>query len=200
MTTQTTHRLRITPRAAALRMTADETLERAYRMTWEGAEPRVREGDDEIDIDYTIGGRLRAMSPRRGTLAVALNPAVPWTIQFRGGVSGLRADLRELEVSGVTISGGASDVEFDLPEPRGELALRVGGGLSNGTVRRPARVSVGVEIEGGAVDLRLDDDHLGAVGGAIRQRTRGEAGGSGEIAVRVEGGASGLSVTALNPG
>jgi hypothetical protein len=100
MTTQTTHRLRITPRAAALKMTADDTLERAYRMTWEGAEPRVREGDDEIDIDYTIGGRLRAMSPRRGTLAVALNPAVPWTIQLRGGVSGLRADLRELEVSG----------------------------------------------------------------------------------------------------
>ena len=199
MTTQTTHRLRITPRATALRISADPTLERAHRMTWEGAGPTVREDDGEIEIAYTIGARLRAMSPRGGTLTVALNPAVPWTIELEGGVSGLRADLRDLEILGIAVSGGASDVEFGLPAPRGELALSVAGGLSNGILRRPAGVPVGVEIEGGTVDLRLDDDRLGAVGGLVRQRTRGEADGSGEIAVRVEGGASGLSVTALNP-
>jgi hypothetical protein len=198
VTTATTHHLHITPRAAALRILADRSLERPYLVSWEGAEPTVREHDGEIDIDYSIGGRLRAMSRRSATLTVALNPAVPWAIELRGGASGLRADLRDLDLSEIAISGGASDLALELPEPNCELALRVAGGLSEATVRRPSGVPVGVEIDGGATELRLDDDHLGAVGGAVRQRTQGAADGSGEIAISINGGASRLTVTALD--
>jgi hypothetical protein len=192
------HRLHITPRAAALRIAADPTLERLYKLSGKGAEPKVREDGDEIHIAYTIGGRLRAMTGRGGALTVALNPTVPWAIELDGGVSGLRADLHDLEVSEVAISGGASDVELELPEPSGELALRVEGGLSRGTMRRPAGVPVDVQIDGGATDLRLDDEHLAAVGGAVRQRTHGGTAGSGEITVGIAGGASGLTVAGLD--
>jgi hypothetical protein len=65
-------------------------------------------------------------------------------------------------------------------------------------VRRPAEVAVEVEIEGGATRLCLDDAHLGAVGGTVRQKTRGDAEGSGQVAVRIEGGASGLTVNAAS--
>jgi hypothetical protein len=82
MTTATTHHLRITPRAAALRLAADPTLERPYRVNWEGAEPTVREQGDEVHIEYTLGDRLRAMSRRSGALTVTLNPAVPWAIEL----------------------------------------------------------------------------------------------------------------------
>jgi hypothetical protein len=197
MTTTTTHTLHITPRAAALTIAADHALERPYQLSWEGAEPTVREQSDEVHVGYALGGRLRAMSRRGAALTVVLNPAVAWAIELDGGVSGLRADLRDLEVAEITITGGASDVELDLREPSRELALRVAGGLSQATVRRPAGVPVAVEIEGGASELRLDDQHLGAVGGVVRQRTGRRANGSGEIAVRVAGGASGLSVARL---
>jgi hypothetical protein len=192
--TTTARKLHITPRAAALTIAADPALERPYQLSWQGAEPTVREEADEVRVGYTLGGRVRAMSRRAGALTVALNPALAWAIELDGGVSGLRADLRDLEVAEITITGGASDVELDLPEPSGKLALRIAGGLSQGTVRRPAGIPVALEIDGGASDLRLDDHHLGAVGGVVRERTGGRANGSGEIAVRIAGGASGLRV------
>jgi ribosomal protein S6E (S10) len=70
----------------------------------------------------------------------------------------------------------------------------VEGGLSGAKVRRPGGIPVAVEIDGGATDLRLDDIHLGAVGGAVRQRTPAQPDADGEVAVRVLGGASQLTV------
>jgi hypothetical protein len=185
--------LRITPRAAALTITADPTLEEPYRVGWEGVEPRVRERDDAIEIDYPIPARLQTLTPGRGSLSVALNPAADWAIELDGGVSGLRADLRELRVSAIEIGGGARDVVVDLPEPSGALQVRVEGGASGVAVRRPAGVPVSVAIDGGATGLRLDDSEFGAIGGGVRQRTPGEGTG-GEIALHVRGGASGLTV------
>jgi hypothetical protein len=194
MTTTTAISLRITLRAAELTITSDPTLERPYRLRWEGPAPTVREHGGEVEIGYTLAGRLRALSPRGGSLGVAVNPAFRWTIELRGGVSGLRADLRDLQVGELAVTGGARDIELDLPRPRDRLELRVEGGLSGATVHRPAGVPVAVEIDGGATDLRLDDVHLGAVGGTVRQRTPAEPDGEGEIAIRVLGGASQLTI------
>jgi hypothetical protein len=186
--------LKITPRAAALTIRADPALERAFRVSGTGPGPKVSEQGDEVVIGYSLGGRLRALTSRRGSLDVALSPAVPWAIQLIGGVAGLRAALREARVSEFVISGGASGIEVDLPRPQGRLAVRVEGGLSQATVRRPAGVPVSVEIAGGAAHLRLDDVEVRAAGGNVLERTPGDADGEGEIAVRVLGGASGLTV------
>jgi hypothetical protein len=191
MTTETTLQLQITPRAAAVTIAADPALDRPYRVSWEGAAPNVSEHEGEIEVGYS---RLRTLAPRRASLSLALNPAGTWAIDLRGGVSDLRADLRDLRVSGITVSGGAKDVVVDLPRPDRELAVRVEGGVSNAVVRRPAGVPVAVEIYGGATGLRLDDSELGAVGGVVRQRADGGADGESEVAVRILGGASGLTV------
>jgi hypothetical protein len=190
--------LTITPRAAALALATDPELATAFRVRGEGPAPTVREEGDRIEIGYTLAGRLRALSPRRGSLSVELSPAVPWAIELRGGVSGLRAQLADLQLTELAITGGASDVVLDLPRPRGKLAVRVVGGASGVTVRRPAGVPVAVEIVGGAADLRLDGARLGAVGGLVREQTPGDADDEGEIAVHVLGGASRLSVEALD--
>ena len=84
-----------------------------------------------------------------------------------------------------------------MPWPRVDLIVRVEGGVSRATLRRPAGVPVGVEIEGGATDLRIDGDHIGAAGGPVRRRAGEETSGSAEIDVCIYGGASGLTVTAL---
>jgi hypothetical protein len=186
--------LRITPRAASLTIAADPTLDRPCQVNWNGPEPTVREREDVIEIGYTLGERLKAMAPRGGSLAVALNPALPWAIELRGGASDLRADLRELRVTAIAISGGASDIVLDLPRPAGELPVRIDGGASQAAIHRPPGVPVTVEIDGGATQLRIDDDRLGAVGGHVRQRAAGA--GDDEIAVRVRGGANGFTVAA----
>jgi hypothetical protein len=186
-------RLCIEPRAAALTIAGDASLDDAYRVCWEGAAPRVREHDEVTEIDYTLPKRLRAASPRGGSLALALSPAVAWAIELRGGVSGLRADLRGLWVAAITITGGASDLVIDLPTPTGELPLRVEGGVSRATVRRPKTAAVSLHVEGGASELRLDAHRFGSIGGTVRQRTATEATGS-EVAIRVLGGASRLTI------
>lgn len=185
--------LQITPRAARLTLAADAALERPIQVDWEGTAPTVRERGGRIEVAYSLGGRIRELSPRRGVLAVALDPAEAWTIELRGGVSGLQADLRYIQVTAIVVSGGASDIAIDLPRPQDELMLRVEGGASRAMIRRPAGVPVSLAIDGGATDLRLDDAHLGSVGGTIRQRTPGDRDQAG-IAVRVLGGASGLTI------
>jgi hypothetical protein len=191
--THTAARLRIAPRAADLTIVADPSLDVLFDVDWTGAEPTVRAEDDRVDIRYTPRARLRALAPRSTSLTLRLNPAAHWTIELAGGVSGLRADLSDLSVAAFTIEGGASDVELTLPAPDGELPLRIDGGVSKGTVRRPAGVPVDVAIDGGASNLRVDERVLGAVGGEL-QLPGGE--GDDRVAVHVRGGASRLTIGA----
>jgi hypothetical protein len=186
--------LRIAPRASALNIAADPTLERSYRVTSKGAKPRIREHDGEVDIDYSLRGRLRALSRRGASLSLALNRAFAWSIELRGGAAGLRADLRDLRVAGITIAGGAHDIVLDLPRPPGELDVRIEGGVAGAIVHRPPGVPVALEVMGGASDVRLDGEQLGPAGGALRKRTPSQAQGDGELAVHIRGGASGVTV------
>jgi hypothetical protein len=188
--------LRIAPRAGTLAIHADPQLKADYRVDWGGAEPTVCESGGEIEVGYTVGARLRALSPRPGSLTVALNPDVSWSIELAGGVSGLRADLRDLQVSAIAISGGASDAVLDLPRPRDGLSLRVEGGVSDALVRRPADIAAAVEIDGGASQLNLDGTEFGAIGGVVRQRTPQETNRDGDLVIRVRGGASQLIIDA----
>jgi hypothetical protein len=154
----------------------------------------VREHDEAIEVGYTVAGRVHAAFARRGSLTLALDPAVAWDLELRGGVAGLCADLRDLCIPGLVIAGGATDVIIDLPRPDGELPLRIEGGVSRALVRRPADVPVRLHVDRGVHELALDDVRYGAIGGAVRLRTGGEAAGDAEIALQVRGGASELSV------
>ena len=191
----TTRQLRITPRDAAVTIVADPTLDLPYSAAWSGVAPTIEEQDGAIEVRYGLGARLRGLLPRRRTLTVALAPTAVWKIEVDGGVSALRADLRELRVSSIALNGDAHDVAFKLPEPRAELLLSVAGEVAGASVKRPAHVPVDVEIDGGAHELSLDGIRLAAITGVVRQRTRGGAMG-GEVAIRIRGAASELTVAA----
>lgn len=187
--------LRITPRAAALTIAADPALETDYLVRWEGATPTIREDGDTVDVGYSIGGRLRALSPHRSSLTVILNPAIAWSIELAGGVSGLRADFDGARVGELAIRGGATDLALDLA---GATSVRVEGGVSGAVVRRPADVPVSVRIDGGAHELRLDGDRFGALSRAVVKRVGGDPSGD-ELALHVLGGARGLTVGVRDP-
>ena len=69
--------------------------------------------------------------------------------------------------------------------------LRIAGGASRVTVRRPPGVPVSDEIDGGASGLAIDDERLGPLGGQVRAQA---AGHGPAVRLRVAGGASELSV------
>ena len=191
----TIRHLRITPGDAAVTIVADPTLDLPYSAAWSGVAPTIEEQDGAIEFRYGLGARLRSLLPRPRALTVALAPTAVWKIELHGGVSALRADLRELRVSSIALNGDAHDVAFDLPAPRAELTLSVDGAVAGASVKRPAHVPVDVEIDGGAHELSLDDVRLATIAGVVRQRTQGGAKG-GEVTVRIRGVGNGLTVAA----
>ena len=130
----------------------------------------------------------------RTSTDVRLSPAASWAIEIRGGVSHWDSDLRSLELRGIEVRGGVSKVDLRLPRPTGSSIIRVSGGASHLTLRRPAGVPARLQIGGGASKLELDAQYLGAVGGPVRLETPEYANATDRYEVEIGGGASQIRV------
>ena len=73
-----------------------------------------------------------------------------------GGLFKSTLDLTGLQVTAVTVDGGASQVEIRLPRPSGMVPIRFLSGASIITVRRPNGVAVRAVVRGGASKVQLD--------------------------------------------
>lgn len=166
-----------------------------YRATFHGKRPLIAvEPDGLVSLQYKGFSWFGITGV---SAQVALTTAVPWAIEIRRGVSHLTADLRELEVTSIEITGGASECELTLPRPRGHATLRITGGASGLVVKRPRGSSAQIVIRGGASSFVFDDQRLGAVGGATRLATPGWDTAPDRWTIELTGGASSLSVTEL---
>jgi hypothetical protein len=76
------------------------------------------------------------------------------------------------------------------------LLIRVSGGVSHLTLRRPDGVPARVHIGGGASKLELDTQCLGAIGGPVRLETPGYSSASDRYDLEIGGGASKVTITA----
>ncbi len=143
---------------------------------FDGLVPDVSVAGDDVSIRYPrfgIADWLGGVLWGEGVGAtLVLHPGVAWELIFHGGVSELDVDLRHGSVTGLEISGGASDVRLTLPTPDTVVPLRIRGGASELAIRRPANVPVGVRIRGGVSRLELDGRQLGAAGGPNLARLR----------------------------
>jgi DNA-binding MarR family transcriptional regulator len=163
-----------------------------YRATFEGRRPQVTVGaNGEVDVVYKS---FTWFGPREISAQLTLTSAVPWSIELRRGISRLVADLRDLSISSIEISGGTSESELSLPRPRGTSTVRVTGGASRLVIRRPRGTAALVSVRGGASNLVFDAQQLGAVGGATRLSTTGWDTAPDRWSIEVTGGASDLSV------
>jgi hypothetical protein len=180
--------LRVVPRAAGLDLSSEDA---PLRARWNGPTPRIHDRGLLTEVGYAAGARLRALATRHSRLGLTLDRRAPLAIEIAGGVSGLRAELRELDLRGLVVTGGATHVTLELPAPTSELPVRIEGGASRVTVRRPAGVPLSVEIDGGATGLEIDKERLGPMGGEVRA---GAAGEGPAIRLRVRGGASDLRI------
>lgn len=127
---------------------------------------------------------------REPLAAVTLNAALPWTIELRGGVSKLDADLRGVELRSFDVGGGASDVRLTLPRPLGMVPIRIAGGASDITISRPPGVAVRLQTRDGVSSIALDERRLGVAGGETDLETPGANEADGGYAISIGGGAS----------
>jgi hypothetical protein len=173
---------------------AHEEIAELYSARFEGAAPMAFAHDGRVTIEYPRLSPTEWLRPNRRAAEITLNQSLPWTLVFGGGVSGLRADLRRLTLVSFEIGGGASDIEILLPEPQGLVNLRVAGGASNVSLRRPAGSPARAHISGGASKLTFDEQRLGAVGGETQLASPFAEQADGRYEIEIEGGASELTV------
>ena len=132
-------------------------MEDLYRARFEGKVPEIRVDGGTVTVKYRP-------SLHRTSGELTLSGRVPWAIKASMGMSDVVADLQELELTDLEISGGVSRLEIKLPRPKAAIRVRVGAGASNLELIRPVGVPVRVRIGGGVSKLAIDDLHLGAGG------------------------------------
>lgn len=178
--------------AARLTIRADPTMDDLYRARFEGPPPKVEvEGGA---VTFRRSRRFTLFGSRGHSEDVTLNASVPWEIEVRGGTAWVEADLSGLELSSFVLKGGVSELELTLPEPSGDVPVRLSGGASKVNVRRPAGVQARINLKGGASKLTFDGQSFDAVGGTVRLRSTGYDGAADRYEIEVSGGASEVTI------
>jgi hypothetical protein len=160
--------------AAALNISADPSMEDLARGRFTRHIPRVSIAEHVVTIRYQriplLGWLVYARSQflsKQPLGQIALNSAVPWELQFAGGVSRLSADLRGLRLCSLDLLGGASEVTLLLSRPAGNAYLYIAGGADKLVVRRPQGTGVRLQIDGSASALVFDEQRFKAIAGAV---------------------------------
>ena len=170
--------------ASHLTIRADGSMEDLYRARFEGKIPDVRVKGGTVTVKYRP-----SLHPTRGE--VTLNGRIPWSINARFGMSGIAADLQDLDLQAWEISAGASNIEAKLAAPKGTVRIGIGAGASDVELTRPAGVPVRVHIGGGASKLAVDD-FRGS--GKLDWQSPGYGQAEGRYDIDIGGGASKITV------
>lgn len=149
--------LRLSGGLAHVRVRSDAAMPELFRARFTGPQPKIRVAGNAVDIVYR---GVRPLIWRRQSAQIGLNTSIPWQIEVSGGLFRSTLDLTGLQVTAVTVDGGASRVEMRLPRPSGTVPIRFRGGASIITVRRPNGVAVRAVVRGGASKVQLDGRRL----------------------------------------
>lgn len=157
-------RLVFTRGVSNLTIVVDASMDELYRARFDGRMPEVGVQGGTVTVRYRP-----SLLPSRGE--ITLSGRVPWNITGRWGMSHVVADLEDLDLGGLVISGGCSHTAVRLPRPRRSVGVRIGGGAHDVELVRPAGVPVRVRIGGGSSKLAIDDFRLRAGGGKTDWRS-----------------------------
>jgi DNA-binding MarR family transcriptional regulator len=193
--------------APRITVRGDASLTELYRARFAGPVPRMRVRGGVVTVAYPhfgwfdwraqiAGQNLEASAHwRKDQGEIALNAGVPWSIEFRGGVSSWTADLRALRLQSFDLRGGASKIEMLLPQPVGVVPIRVAGGMSRISIERPLGVAVGLSVRGGMSEVVFDgESRKGA--GQVSIETPGATSAANRYEIEVAGGVTKMSISA----
>lgn len=149
-----------------LTLHTDEGMTDLYQARFEGPVPSVAVKEGVVTLRYPR--RLWVLSGEKRAAEVMLSTAIPWHIVIQGGASEVTAKLGTLNLAGLEIKGGLSSVHLELPTPEGMVPIRISGGASEVTVRRPAGVAAQAHLKGWASEFVFDDQTFSDVGSDVR--------------------------------
>ncbi len=164
-----------------------------YRARFKNRTPSIKLREGTVMIQYPCF-TLLDWPLGRPVAEIQLNRSIPWEVEFRGGVSGLKADLSALQLQSIDILGGASQIEMRLPEPSEAVFIYIAGGVSNALIRRPPGAELRLRLHGGAARLQFDDQRYNALGGDTNLESPRFSQAAGRYEIYIAGGASRLTI------
>ncbi len=185
----TSGRLEIVASVVRMRICSDREMPDLYRASFERRAPRIRVNAGTVNLAFP-----GLWHPGTGRGQVTLSGAIPWALDIRGGAAEMDLELSSLALTEMTMTGGASKVDFRLSRPVGTVPLRIRGGASRVTIRRPAGVPVRVRVTGGLSRLTLDSRRLASSGAGTVRDTPGYEAAVDRYELSVEGGASRITI------
>ena len=189
--------LEITNGISNLDLMGGASAEDLFQAQFSGLIPSVSTRLDRVVIRYRLAivdWFRHALFGSRPAGRISLNGSVSWEIDIYGGVSNLDADLQEISLRSLTLTGGVSQATILLPRPAGTVQIRVASGVSNLKIVRPQDVSAQLKVGGGASQPMFDDQHYGSIGGEIRLATPEYKTATDRYDIIVGGGVSNLVV------
>jgi DNA-binding MarR family transcriptional regulator len=180
--------------AVRLVLRADAEKTALYQARFEGATPEVKVEDGIVTIRYPR--RLWFLGGSQRGAEVSLNTAIPWRILIQGGASDVTAELGGLDLAGLEMKGGQSMIRLNLPVPTAVVPIRISGGASEITIRRPADVAARVHLKGWASEFIFDEQRFSNVGNDVRLQTPGYKGMTPGYDIEVASSVSMVTITA----
>jgi hypothetical protein len=154
-----------------LTVRAKEAMAELYQARFEGSVPSLAAKEGVVTIRYPR--RLLSLGGEQRAAEVMLNATIPWQITIQGGASEVEARLGGLNLAGLEIKGGLSMIRLELPIPSKVVPIRISGGASTITIRRPAGIAARAHLKGWASAFVFDDQAFSDVGNNIWQQSRG---------------------------
>lgn len=167
--------------------------EHLVRAGFEGGAPDIRAEDGVVTVRY----RRPRLDVRSRHARIALNAAIPWTIEVQGGVTDLVAELREVPLAGLLVAGGVNHLHLELPPPSGTVRLAIDGGTSDAIVERPAGTDMALWARGVISQLTFDDEHRENIGQQLRMQSRRFGRAADRYELELRGGAARLRIDTL---
>ena len=171
--------------ANELTMRGAADLSELYRARFEGSVPRVTVREGTVSIQH----RGLPFDWRKRTMDLALNSTVPWSVEIKGGANKLRGAFDGVDLRSFDLVGGGSDVGLALGRPRGQVPIRIVGGMDRTRISRPAGVGVRLNVRGGIARMDLDGNRIVAASGPIDQSI-GSTKGADHYLIEITGGAA----------
>lgn len=177
-----------------LNLRAGSLASALYQARFEGAVPEVKAVDGVVTIRYPR--RLWRPGLEKRGADITLSTAVPWHLVLQGGSSEIVAELGGLNLASLELKGGAHMARFELPAPTGVVPVRISGGASVTTLRRPAGTAARVHLKGWASEFVFDDQTFSAIGNDVWLQSQGFDPAAPHYDIEVNSSASQLSITA----
>lgn len=193
--------------APRITVRGDPSLRELYRARFAGPVPRMRVRGGVVTVSYPrfgwfdwraqiAGQNIEAAAHwRKDAGEIALNGAIPWAIELRGGVSQWSADLRLVKLASFDLRGGANKVEMLLGSPEGVVPIRIAGGLSRVSIERPAAAAMGLTIHGGVNEVLVDGEPYKSMG-HLSLQSPGADQAADRYEIEVGGGANKIQIVA----